>query len=123
MVGLASVIFSNVVTHGHVCLMIIVVTKSRFDTISMNSDGLAVEDEEHLRTGMVFLASAPGEVVIFQRLPLPLCRAELDSGYPYHISATGILSGAPRFPMPYDYGQSYTLYSRPPNQEAESQHL
>lgn len=56
----------------------------------MDSDGLAVEDEEHLRSGVVCLASAPAEVMIFQGLPLPLCRAELHLGCPYHISATGL---------------------------------
>jgi hypothetical protein len=94
----------------------IVVTKSRFDTIPINSDHLAVEHEEHLRSGVVCLACAPAEVMIFQGLPLPLCCAELHLGCPYHISATGSLSSAPRFPMPNDYGQSYTLYGRPSNQ-------
>lgn len=37
--------------------MIIVETEFRFDTLSMNSDGLAVEDEELLRLGVVCLAS------------------------------------------------------------------
>jgi hypothetical protein len=122
MVGLASFIL-YVVTHGHVSHVVIVVTKSRFDLIPMHSDGLAVKDEEHLRSGVVCLASAPAEVMIFQGLPLPLCRAELRLGCPYHISATGSLSSAPSLPMPNDDGQSYTLYSRPSNQQAELQHL
>lgn len=42
---------SYVVTHKYVCLVIIVVNKFRFDMIPMISDGLAVEDEELLRSG------------------------------------------------------------------------
>ena len=61
--------------------MIIVVDKSRFDAIPMNSDGLVVEDEELLRSGVVCLASALAEVMILERLPLSLYRAELHLVY------------------------------------------
>jgi hypothetical protein len=47
----------------------------------MNSDGLAVEDEELLGSGLVCLASAPAEVMMFQRLPLSLCRVDLHLMY------------------------------------------
>jgi hypothetical protein len=72
---------SYVVTHGHVCHVIIVVNEFRFDMIPMNSDGLAVEDEELPRPGVIYLASAPAEVMILERLPLSLCRAELHLMY------------------------------------------
>jgi hypothetical protein len=47
----------------------------------MNSDGLAVEDEELLGSGLICLASAPAEVMMFQRLPLSLCRVDLHLMY------------------------------------------
>jgi hypothetical protein len=72
---------SYVVTHGHVSHVIIVVNKFRSDTTPMNSDGLAVEDEELLRLGVVCLPSAPAELMILERLPLYLCRAELHLTY------------------------------------------
>jgi hypothetical protein len=43
--------------------------KFRYDTLSMASDSLAMGDEELLRSGLVYLASAPAEVTMFQRLP------------------------------------------------------
>lgn len=61
--------------------MIVVESKFRFDTTSMNSDGLAVEDEELLRSGLVCLASAPAKVMTFQRLLLSLCRVDLHLMY------------------------------------------
>jgi hypothetical protein len=69
------------VTHGHVCHVIIFEAKFRYDTISINSDSLAMGDEELLRSGLVYLASAPAEVTTFQRLPLSLCRVGLHSMY------------------------------------------